>query len=150
MDKSPLSIGADGVDSESIVKSIRESVDEKMKNGFYNDPAISRAERANIANITTDEEFLALFLDNLRDTAFVDINDYDITERRKTAPGLLVLMKKCIWKMLKFYTYRLWSQQNQVNGIMLAAMEGMHSSFRKRIAELEKRVAELEEGSSSE
>ena len=144
MDKPELSIGAEGVNTEELVASIRKSVDEKMKNGFYRDPAISRAERSNIANITNDEEFLALFLDNLRDTVFVDINDFDITERRKTMSGLLVPLKKAIWKMLKFYTYRLWSQQNQVNGIMLAALEGMHSSFRHRIAVLEKKISEIE------
>jgi len=144
MDKPVISIGAEGVDTDSIVESIQQSVNEKMKSGFYNDPAISRAERTNIANISTDEEFLSLFLENLRDTAFVDINDFDITERRRTMPGLLVMVKKLIWKMLKFYTYRLWSQQNQINGIMLAAMEGMHSSFRRRIHDLEKKVAELE------
>lgn len=144
MDNAELKIGADGVDTSSIVKSIQDSVQEKMKNGFYNDPAISRAERANIANITSDDEFLALFLDNLRDTAFVDINDFEITERRKTGSGALVMLKKAIWKMLKFYTYRLWSQQNQVNGIMLAAMEGMHSTFRRRITDLEDKIEKLE------
>jgi len=143
MEKPTITIGAEGIDTESVVKSIRDSVNEKMKSGFYSDPAISRAERTNIANISTDEEFLALFLENLRDTAFVDINDFDITERRTTMPGLLVMTKKLIWKMLKFYTYRLWSQQNQVNGIMLAAMEGMHSSFRKRMAALESEIADL-------
>lgn len=146
MNKTELTIGAEGIDSEAIVASIRESVNEKMKNGFYNDPAISRAEKANISHITTDDEFLALFLDNLRDTAFVDINDFDITERRKTMPGLLVLFKQLIWKSLKFYTYRLWSQQNQVNGIMLAAMEGVHSSFRQKISDLEDRIDQLEKG----
>lgn len=149
MDNPDISIGADNVDTDSIVKSIQASVDEKMKNGFYNDPAVSRAERTNIANISTDEEFLSLFLENLRDTAFVDITDFDITERRKTMPGLIVMLKKLIWKTLKFYTYRLWSQQNQINGIMLAAMEGMHSSFRQRIGELEKKVSELEKKSEN-
>ena len=150
MSKVELTIGAEGVDTEAIVKSIRESVNEKMKSGVYNDPAISRAEKANISNITSDDEFLALFLDNLRDTAFVDINDFDITERRKTAPGLLVMFKKLIWKSLKFYTYRLWSQQNQVNGIMLAAMEGMHSSFRQKISDLEDRIDKLENGQKAQ
>ncbi len=144
MDRPELTIGAEGIDTERLVRSIRESVEEKLKSGFYNDPAVARAERANIAHITSDEEFLTLFLENLRDSAFVDINDFEITERRKTLAGLLVTFKKLVWKTLKFYTYRLWSQQNQVNGIMLAAMEGMHSSFRQRVSELEKRISELE------
>lgn len=144
MDNSEIKIGADGINTAEIVKEIRNQVSEKMRNGGYSDPAISRAERSNIANITSDEEFLSLFLENLRDTAFVDINDFEITERRQSLAGLLILFKKLIWKALKFYTYRLWSQQNQVNGIMMAAMEGMHSSFRKRISGLESKVAALE------
>lgn len=144
MEQDVLKIGADGINTEDLVRDIRERVSEKMKIGGYNDPAISRAERANMASITNDEEFLSLFLDNLRDTAFVDINDFEITERRRSLSGLLIAFKKLVWKALKFYTYRLWSQQNQVNGIMMAAMEGMHSSFRNRISELEKKVEALE------
>lgn len=144
MDNNELKIGAQGINTGELVREIQERVSEKMKNGGYSDPAISRAERSNIASITNDEEFLALFLDNLRDTAFVDINDFDITERRQSLSGLLIMFKKLVWKTLKFYTYRLWSQQNQVNGIMMAAMEGMHSSFRKRISDLENKVAALE------
>lgn len=150
MSTAKLTIGAEGIDTEAIVRSIQESVNEKMKNGVYNDPAISRAEKANISHITSDEEFLALFLDNLRDSAFVDINDFEISERRKSLAGLLVTFKKLIWKCLKFYTYRLWSQQNQVNGIMLAAMEGMHSSFRKKISDLEDRIEQLENGQKNQ
>ena len=50
--------------------------------------------------------------------------------------------------MLKFYTYRLWSQQNQTNGVLLAAVETLDRRYRKDIASLKARIAELEGKSS--
>ena len=42
----------------------------------------------------------------------------EIYERRARFTKPLVVLKRAIWKLLKFYTYRLWSQQNQVNGLL--------------------------------
>jgi hypothetical protein len=74
----------------------------------------------------------------------VDINDFEIREQRRFGNRLLVAVKKIIWSLLKFYTYRLWSQQNQVNGLLLTAIEGLDDKYRNKIRDLETRVAELE------
>ena len=58
---------------------------------------------------------------------------------------MLVGLKKILWKLLKFYTYRLWSQQNQVNGMLVTALEGLDEKYRKRLRDLERRLAALEE-----
>ena len=76
---------------------------------------------------------------------FIDINDFEIYERRARLAKPLVILKKYIWKLLKFYTYRLWSQQNQVNGLLLAAVENIEEHYRSKIDALEKRVTELEQ-----
>jgi len=47
--------------------------------------------------------------------------------------------------MLRFYTFRLWSQQNQINGLLLAAIEGIHDQKNERIAALEARINALEQ-----
>ena len=57
-------------------------------------------------------------------------------------------LKKAIWGLLKFYTYRLWSQQNQVNGLMVTAIEGLDEKYTARIKELQERLAKLEKKSS--
>jgi hypothetical protein len=49
-----------------------------------------------------------------------------------------------IWKLLKFYTFRLWSQQNQTNALLLAAVEIMETRHRREIAGLQERLAKLE------
>ncbi len=137
-------IGADGVDSEAIMARIRETVAEKRVSGAYNDARIAMAERYNLENLRGDDTFLERYLECMRDAVLVDINDYVINERRRWFARPLVVFKRGLWKILKFYTYRLWSQQNQINGLLLAAVEETDRLYRDRIKKLEARVAELE------
>ncbi|MFH0908274.1 MAG: hypothetical protein V1929_05895 [bacterium] len=145
MSKSLFEIGADGVDAEKIVREIQETVARKSDEGAYADARVARAERANLANLRDDEEFLAFYLRSLHEASFIDINDFDIRERRETALApLLVRLKKTIWSLLRFYTYRLWSQQNNVNGLLVTGIETLDEKYGQKIKQLEARVAQLE------
>lgn len=137
-------IGADGIDTEAIVAEIRATVAQKTKEGVYADSRIGRAERFNLMNFKNEEDFLPFYLDCLKDAVFVDINDFEIYERRARLARPLVVLKKYIWKILKFYTYRLWSQQNQVNGLLLSATEIVEKTAKEKVAELEARIEALE------
>lgn len=150
MSEQALEIGADGVDTDAIVADIRRRVEENTARGVYADPAIARAERHNLANLKDDEDFFVFYLDCLRHAVYVDINDFEIVERRRRLAGPLVRLKRGIWSLLRFYTYRLWSQQNQVNGLLMSAVETLDGRYRERIETLEKRVAELEGRSPSD
>ena len=144
MDSSIFQIGAEGVDTAKIVAEIEQAVDEKIREGIYPDPAIARAERHNLQHLQSQDTFMDYYMSCLRHAAFVDINEFDIRERRAFLGPLLVRMKKAVWKILVFYTYRLWSQQNQVNGLLVAAVDGMDRKNVRKIQKLEARVAELE------
>jgi hypothetical protein len=144
MSNSIFTVGAPGIDVDKIVADINKSVAQKMKDGIYTDPRIARAERTNMANLKNEEDFLAFYLDCLRDAVIIDISDFDIRERRSTFPAILKAVKKGIWKLLKFYTYRLWSQQNQTNALLLSAIEGIESRYKDKIRNLEERIAKIE------
>lgn len=143
-DKPELEINAPGVDAASIVREIQETVRQKAEQGVYADARIARAERTNLINLRDDEGFLTFYLTALREAAFVDINDFDIRERRARFAPALVRLKKTIWSLLKFYTFRMWSQQNTVNGLFVTGLESMHEQTNARIRKLEDRIAELE------
>ena len=149
MSKAIFEIGADGVDADAIMASIEEAVEAKRAAGLYADTRIARAELENLSNLKDEKEFLRFYMDCLRQSAFVDINDFEISERRRLLSAPLVFVKRCIWNMLKFYTYRLWSQQNQVNGLLLTALENIDGHYRDRIETLERRIDELEDHDSS-
>lgn len=139
-----MEIRAPGVDTEAIMKEIRETVARKTSEGVYADARVARAERTNLIHLRDDEDFLDYYISALRDAALVDINDYEIRERRARLSFLLVRLKKTIWNLLKFYTYRMWSQQNTVNGLLVTGVESLHEQSQKQIRELEARVADLE------
>ena len=144
MSEASFEIGAPGVDTDRIVSAVRARVEEKKKSGMYRDPRIGRAELMNLEHIKNEEGFLAFYLECLREAVFVDISDFRIVERRARFAGLLVGLKTVIWKLLKFYTYRLWSQQNQVNGLLLAAIETSESKSEQHLKRLEARIQALE------
>jgi hypothetical protein len=144
-----VSIGAEGIDVEALVKEVRDEVSRKRKEGVYSDARIGRAERHNLIYMADSEELLKFYLGCLKGGVHVDINDFTIEDRRAGWKGRgLVKMKTVIWKLLKFYTFRMWHQQNQINALLVTALESSYTQSEKKIAALEKRIAELESGSS--
>ena len=144
MDEPMFEIGASGIDTRRIVEEIRATVAGKMERHIYTDPRVARAERSNLMNLKDDEAFLAFYMECLREAVFVDIGDFPIHERRSRFSRFFILAKRLIWTALKFYTYRLWSQQNQVNGLLLSAVDAIENRNRARIRDLQERVARLE------
>ena len=139
-----IRIGADGIDVHRIEEQILASVAEKRARGVYDDAAVARAERNNLLTLKDDESFMERYLLCLRQIVPVDINDFEILERRSRLAPLSKAVKRTIWKLLKFYTYRLWSQQNQTNDVLLAAIESMDRRHKKEVAELKARIEALE------
>ncbi len=147
MDKPLFEIGAAGVDAERLVRDLQAEVARKIEQGVYADARIARAERTNLVHLRNEEQFLGFYLQCLRDAVFVDISDFEIRERRRVLAPLLIRLKKVIWGLLKFYTYRLWSQQNQVNGLLVTAIEGLDEKYAAKIRALEARIEALEKKS---
>ena len=141
---SVLSIGAPGLDVDRLVADLQATVDRKVRDGVYADARVARAEKTNLVHLRGSDDFLTFYLTCLRDAVFVDISDFEIRERRRVFGPLLVGLKTVLWKLLKFYTYRLWSQQNQVNGLVITALEGLEEQSAARIAAGEQRRVELE------
>lgn len=144
MTESIFKMESAGIDAKKIVADIQATVERRMNDGEYSDATVARAERANLDKLKNEEEFYAFYIECLRESVFVDIGDFDIVERRANFSRLLVALKSTIWKLLRFYTYRLWSQQNQVNGLLLSAVEGLDARYTDRIEKLEKKIADLE------
>ncbi|MDO9542674.1 MAG: hypothetical protein Q7J98_10170 [Kiritimatiellia bacterium] len=144
-DNPTFSVGAEGVNAEKIMSEIKVAVAGKAARGVYRDLRVAQAERANLVNLSDDESFLKYYLECLRNAVFVDINDFEIRERRRFGSAFFVAFKKIVWSILKFYTYRLWSQQNQINGLLVTAIESMDEKYRARCETLERKLAAPED-----
>ena len=150
-EESYIKIGTDGLNVEDIVRQIRERADARRNSGEFDMNAIARAERFNLSTLMDDDQFFERYVDCLGVIFNVNINDYEIVEHRSFLAPFLKRFKKAIWKILKFYTYHLWSQQNQVNQAFHSGLKlitdhekGQIDKLQKRVDELEARLAALE------
>ncbi len=145
-----IHIAALGVDSGTLVQTLKDTVERKRRDGAYVKAGLDDESLGSPLAGGDNAAFLTSYMEHLRANVFVDITDFDIKERRTQFRRPLVKIKKAIWGMLRFYTYRLWSQQNEINALLLAAAEGIHDQQRKHITQLEARVSELEKASGNQ
>lgn len=142
-----VKIGAEGIDATKIVAEIQANVAEKRAAGVYDEARVARAEKNNLMTLKDDESFMQQYFLCLRQISQVDINDFEIVEKRGGIVGaVLVKVKKCVWGLLRFYTYRMWSQQNQINSLMLAALETVNDRHKREVDALKTRIEKLEGG----
>jgi hypothetical protein len=118
----------------------------KLPNGYYLIRKVVKDdfEIVGLHLIKSNYEFENKYLHN---TFFEDYDlpdDFEIVEKRSKFGKILVKFKTLIWKSLKFYTYRMWSQQNYVNSLLLSALETVEQNHRIQIETLEKRIEKLE------
>ena len=145
MAENKIRSGADGIDAEAIIRKIRERADARRAAGEFDREELARAERYNLSTVKDDADFFDRYIACLKLISTVDINDFEIIERRARFAGILKRFKKGIWSVLKFYTYHLWSQQNQVNGVFNAAIELVAKRDSEQLKKMQARIDELEE-----
>jgi hypothetical protein len=80
-------------------------------------------------------------LQALRYSYAIDITDFAIP-CKEGIRGLFELpLKKCIWKLLKFYTFRLFCQQREWNSQVQLALKYLELYYEPRIQKLEQELA---------
>lgn len=114
------------------------------------DPRVLRAERHQVGTLTPPDASFAYVAACLRYAAWVDTRDFPIEDRRRGIRGrVFARTKGWVWKILRFATDRLWSQQNRINReIVDVLLEGWRSTDAE-LRRLEARVRELEAGASA-
>ncbi len=137
-------IGADGVDAAAVEADVRAAVERKNREGVYAQAAVPPAGRVELPFRRRAGTSNAFFVRCLREAARVDICDFEIRERRARFAPLLVRLKRGVWSLLRFYTYRLWSQQNEINSLLVTGIESVEEESAARLQALEARLAALE------
>ena len=133
-------INTPGIDVEAIVATIRERVEEKQQAGVYEQYNISPAVALEIDNLKTDADYLNYYLDTIWRAADIDLGDFPIHSKTPVVGRPVVLLKKIIWTLMKFYTFRLFSQQKDFNVKMASIVHGLDMKYEERLAALEEKI----------
>ena len=132
-----LEIHGDGIDANIIMEEIKKRVADKKKAGAYQRYNLEGLAAKDIRQLETEKDFLNYYLELVRHTCDIDIGDFDIPSKGGMWGKPVARFKRLVWVILRFYTYRLFSQQKEFNFQLVNAI----TSLSKRIDELEEKLS---------
>jgi hypothetical protein len=131
-------IGANGVDVKRVMRDIEERVARKKRAGVYDRYDLSRIASLELKNVKSEADFLDYSLKVIQQTWDIDIGDFPIYSKGGLLGKPFVLLKKTIWKLLKFYTYRLFSQQKEFNCQITNAITSLNRKLDSELTKIKK------------
>ena len=138
-----FAIETPGVDVRAIVARIQARVEEKRQAGVYDRYNLSAIKAIEMDNLKSDEAYLDYYLRTIWRAADIDLGDFAIPSKTPVFGKPVVLLKKIIWKLLKFYTFRLFSQQKDFNAKMVSVVEGLNRKIDRKTAILEDKIENM-------
>ena len=136
-------IGDRRVEIQEVMAQIRRRVEEKRARGVYRCYAEAGYE-PDTAALKRSHDHFDYYLETIFLAAEIDISDFEIESKARLIGWSAVCLKKLIWKLLKFYTFRLFSQQRDFNTRTALIVQGMERRYSRQLGELEARIKVLE------
>jgi len=142
-DDGEFEVSAPAVDAEALVRKIREEVRRKRESGAYGDYDLSGLAELDYEKDLKEEDFLRYYLQVVERLADVNYGDFEIVSKGGPFGRVEVLLKKVIWKVLRFYTYRLFSQQREFDCQVAEALQSHYRWSRSEIDRLNGEISAL-------
>ena len=126
-----FSIELDNIDVQEIIRTVKERVEKKRAAGVYDKYNLVGITRLEVSQAKTEEDFLRYQFRALRKSWEIDIGDFDIPSKGGLLGRPAVWLKKIIWHLLKFYTFRLFMQQRDFNLQVVNALQSLDAKIEK-------------------
>ncbi len=98
-----------------------------------------------LLDIQDESQFLQFYLKAILRTWAIDINDFSIPRKPGFVGAAELVLKKTLWKLLKFYTFRLFSQQREFNSQVSYTLAAIHKDYTARVYTLQKQILALKD-----
>ncbi len=134
---------AQALDAEALVGRFRERVDEKRRSGSYEGYDLEGIAALDFEKELSEEDFLRYYLQVVERLSDVNYGDFEIVPKGGPFGRIEVLLKKTIWKLLRFYTYRLFSQQREFDCQVAEALQSHYRWSRSEIDRLNGEISAL-------
>lgn len=137
-------ISAKEVDVEMVMRQIKEQVERKQAAGVYDKYNLSALTVKDIAELQNEQDFLDYYLELIQHTCDIDIGDFTIPSKGGILGKPVARFKRFLWIILRFYTYRLFSQQKEFNFQLVNTLMSINKKLDEKVNELTGRLADLE------
>ena len=145
--KRPL-FESENIDVKDIMEVIRRRVREKKEAGVYDRYNLTGVTRLEIVEAKSEEDFLNYYLKVMQKSYELDIGDFEIPSKGGFLGKPAVWLKKILWKLLKFYTYRMFTQQREFNLQVLNTLKCINRKIEKQHRELMEKSDQTKEPST--
>jgi len=119
-------IKTEGVDTGEIMRQVRERIERKRAAGVYDKYNLTGITKLDVAEAKSEEDFLRYSLKMLQRTHEIDIADFPIPNKGGPLGWIEVIVKKVLWYLLKFYTWRMWTQQREFNAQLVNTLRALN------------------------
>ncbi len=144
-------VTAPSLDAEALVREVRERAERKRASGAYEGLDDAGAASLDLEQELGEEDFLRYYLKVVERLSDVNYGDFEIVSKGGAFGRMEVLLKKSIWKLMRFYTYRLFSQQREFDCQVAEALQchyrwsrGEIDRLRREVESLRRRLGERE------
>jgi len=132
---------------EELCEEVEKAILEKEQKGVYDQFDITELVDFDVLSIKHESQFLEYYLKAIKRSWAIDINDFEIPAKPGISGYGERIFKKIIWHCLKFYTYRLFSQQREFNSQATHTLIALHEDYNRQIEELKSRLDQLKKES---
>jgi hypothetical protein len=126
-----FSVSVENLDVEEIVRAVKERVEKKKAAGVYDRYNLVGVTKLEVSQAKSEEDFLRYHLKALRKSWEIDIGDFEIPSKGGLLGRPAVWLKKAIWFLLKFYTFRLFTQQRDFNLQVVNTLQALNAKIEK-------------------
>lgn len=141
-----FNVAAKNVDIEAIMKDIKEKVKEKKQQGVYDKYNLDGLTIDDITQLKDEQDFLKYYIELIQHTCDIDIGDFEIPSKGGIFGKPIAKFKRIVWVLMRFYTYRLFSQQKEFNFQLVNTLMSMNKKLEDKVGELTNRIDELGKG----
>lgn len=121
---------------DNIMEEVKKKVADKRETGVYEKYNLDNITTKDIKELHSEKDFLNYYMELIQHTCDIDIGDFEIPSKGGIFGKPMAKLKRVIWIMLRFYTYRLFSQQKEFNFQLVNAI----TSLNKRLDKIEKKI----------
>jgi len=122
---------------------IENSIEQKEKQGIYTELDIAAITKVPFIDIKDEREFMSYYLNVIHKSWAIDINDFEIPQKNGLLGKLELKLKQIIWKLLKFYTFRLFSQQIEFNSQIRNSLIAVQKEVSQKLSNVEEQLKQL-------
>ena len=137
-------IKTSGIDVDKIMQEIKNRVEEKKVAGVYDKYNLEGLVTKDIEQLQDEQDFLNYYMDLIQHTCDIDIGDFEIPSKGGILGKPIAKLKRLIWIILRFYTYRLFSQQKEFNFQLVNTLMSLNKKLDDKVKELEAKLSKYE------